>query len=163
LPEIICNTLPLQYLHQLNALHFLPALVKSITVPPAVQEELDVGRELGLDLPDLKSYEWVVVRRPASSPALPLITDLGPGEREVLALALESPESVCVIDDALARRVAGALGLRCTGTLGVLLETKRAGITTSVRPLLDQLQSLGFRLAGYARVAVLKLAGESND
>jgi uncharacterized protein len=147
LPEIICNTSPLQYLHQLSALHFLPALVKSITVPPAVQEELDAGRELGLDLPDLKIYEWVVVRRSASSLALPLITDLGPGEREVLALALESPESVCVIDDALARRVAGALGLRFTGTLGVLLETKRAGITTNVRPLLDQLQSLGFRLA----------------
>jgi predicted nucleic acid-binding protein len=72
---------------------------------------------------------------------------------------LESPESVCIVDDALARRVAGALGLRCTVTLGVLLETKRAGITTSVRPLLDQLQSLGFRLAGHTRVAVLKLAG----
>jgi predicted nucleic acid-binding protein len=114
-----------------------------------------------LDLPDLKIYEWVVVRRPASSLALPLITDLGPGEREVLALALESPESVCVIDDALARRVAGALGLRFTGTLGVLLETKRAGITTNVRPLLDQLQSLGFRLAEQTRIAVLKLAGES--
>jgi uncharacterized protein len=161
LPEIICNTSPLQYLHQLSALHFLPALVKSITVPPAVQEELDAGRELGLDLPDLKIYEWVVVRRPASSLALPLITDLGPGEREVLALALESPESVCVIDDALARRLAGALGLRFTGTLGVLLETKRAGITTNVRPLLDQLQSLGFRLAEQTRIAVLKLAGES--
>jgi hypothetical protein len=31
LSEIICNTSPLQYLHQLSALHFLPALVKSIT------------------------------------------------------------------------------------------------------------------------------------
>ena len=127
MPEIICNTSPLQYLHQLNALHFLPALVTSITVPPAVQDELDAGRELGLDLPDLKIYEWVVVRRPASSVALPLITDLGPGEREVLALALESPEAVCVIDDALARRVASALGLRFTGTLGILLDAKRAG------------------------------------
>jgi hypothetical protein len=36
-------------------------------------------------------YDWVVVRRPASSVALPLVTDLGPGEREVLALALELP------------------------------------------------------------------------
>jgi len=47
---------------------------------------------------------------------------------------LESPESVCVIDDSLARRIAGALGLRFTGTLGILLDAKRAGITTSVRP-----------------------------
>jgi predicted nucleic acid-binding protein len=122
LPEIICKTSPLQYLHQLGALHFLPALVKSITVPAAVQDELNTGRELGLDLPDLKSYEWVVVRRPASSVALRLITDLGPGEREVLALTLELADSICVIDDSLARRVANALGLRVTGTLGILLD-----------------------------------------
>lgn len=148
MPEIICNTSPLQYLHQLSALHFLPVLVKSITVPPAVQDELNTGRELGLDLPDLTRYDWVVVRRPAGSVALPLVTDLGPGEREVLALGLELPDAICVIDDSLARRVANALGLRVTGTLGILLDAKRAGLTTSVRPLLDQLQSLGFRLAG---------------
>ena len=44
LPEIICNTSPLQYLHQLSALHFLSALVKWITVPPAVQDELNADR-----------------------------------------------------------------------------------------------------------------------
>jgi hypothetical protein len=64
-----------------------------------------------------------------------LVTDLGPGEREVLALALESPDSVCILDDALA----------------------------AVRPFLDQLQRLRFRLASYTRVAVLQLAGESTD
>jgi predicted nucleic acid-binding protein len=63
LPEVICNTSPLQYLHQLGALHVLPALVKTITVPPAVQEELNIGRNLGLNLPDLKSLDWVVVRQ----------------------------------------------------------------------------------------------------
>lgn len=163
MPDIICNTSPLQYLHQIGALHFLPALVKSIIVPPAVQDELNAGRQVGLDLPDLKMYEWVSVRPPASSAALPLITDLGPGEREVLALALESPDAVCVLDDALARRVAGVLGLRVTGTLGILLDAKRAGIAANLRPLLDQLQSLGFRLAVHTRTAVLKLAGEGED
>jgi predicted nucleic acid-binding protein len=52
------------------------------------------------------------------------------------------------------------LQLRLTGTLGVLIDAKRAGIIPTVRPLLDQLQSLGFRLAPPARAAVLKLAGE---
>lgn len=163
MPEIICNTSPVQYLHQLGSLHFLPALVKSLTVPSAVQDELNAGRELGLDVPDLQIFEWVVVRRPASPVALLLITDLGPGEREVLALALESLDAVCVLDDSLARRVAGALGLRVTGTLGILLDAKQAGIVMNVRPLLDQLQNLGFRLAPHTRAAVLKLAGESTD
>lgn len=103
----------------------------------------------------------MVFRRPSSSIALPLVTDLGPGEREVLALALETPDSVCVLDDALVRQVAKTLQVRITGTLGVLIDAKRAGIIPAVRPLLDQLQSLRFRLAPRTRAAVLKLTGES--
>jgi uncharacterized protein len=143
-----------------GALHLLPALVKTIVIPPAVKAELDVGRTLRLNLPDLESLSWVVVRSPSSSMALPLVTDLGAGEREVLALALESPDSVCILDDALARQVAKTLQLRMTGTLGVLIDAKRAGIIPAVRPLLDQLQSLGFRAAAHTRAAVLELAGE---
>jgi predicted nucleic acid-binding protein len=163
LADIICNTSPLQYLHQVGALHLLPALVKTIIVPPAVKAELDIGRRLSLNLPDLESLSWVAVRPPSSSIALPLVTDLGPGEREVLALALESPDSVCILDDALARQVAKTLQLRITGTLGILIDAKRAGLISAVRPFLDQLQRLRFRLASHTRVAVLQLAGESTD
>jgi uncharacterized protein len=160
LAETICNTSPLQYLHQLGALHILPMLVKKIIVPPSVEEELIIGLGLGLSLPNLQELDWVTVRRPSSSIVLPLVTDLGPGEREVLALALETPDSVCILDDALARQVAKAMQLRVTGTLGVLIDAKRSGIIPSVCPLLDQLQSLGFRLATHTRTAVLHLAGE---
>lgn len=141
-------------------LHILPGLVKTVTIPPAVQEELNTGRSLGVSLPDLQRLDWIVVRGPSSPVTLSLVTDLGPGEREVLALALETPDTVCVLDDALARQVARTLQLRITGTLGVLIDAKRAGIIPTVRPLLDQLQSLGFRLAAHTRAAVLNLAGE---
>ncbi len=161
--EIISNTSPLQYLHQLGVLDVLPKLVTTITVPPAVQDELTAGRKLGLNLPDLNSLDWIIVRRPSSAVALPMVTDLGAGEREVLALALETADSVCVLDDALARQVASALQLRVTGTLGVLIDANRAGLLTAIRPQLDQLQSLGFRLAAYTRAAVLKIAGESTN
>ena len=90
MPEIISNTSPLQYLHQLGVLDVLPKLVTAVTVPPAVQDELTAGRKLGLNLPDLISLDWITVRRPSSSAALPMVTDLGAGEREVLALALET-------------------------------------------------------------------------
>jgi len=74
--------------------------------------------------------------------------------------ALELREAVVVLDDALARRVAETLGLNVTGTLGLLLDAKRAGLITAVGPLLDQLEALRFRLAPHTRTAVLKLAGE---
>jgi len=161
LPEVICNTSPIQYLHQLGVLHVLPALAGGITAPPTVVDELSRGRALGVSLPDLAAMNWVTIRRPVSAAALPLATDLGPGETEVLMLALESSDAVVVLDDALARLAAKTLGIRLTGTLGVLLDAKRAGLISAVRPLLDQLQELRFRLAPYTRAAVLKLAGEA--
>ena len=160
MPEVICNTSPLQYLHQLEQLHILPGLVRSVIVPPAVIDELSHGRERGYSLPDPHSLEWITVRSPVSAPALRLIHDLGPGESEVLALALETTDSVVILDDALARQQAETLGLALTGTLGLLLDAKRTGLVPELRPLLDQLQKLRFRLSQHTRTAVLKLAHE---
>lgn len=75
-------------------------------------------------------------------------------------LGIESKDAVVVLDDTLARRVAETLGLRLTGTLGLLLDAKRAGLIPLVSPLLDQLQALRFRVALHTRTTVLKLAGE---
>jgi len=160
LPDIICNTSPIQYLHQLELLPTLRILAGRMIVPPAVVDELAEGRALGMNLPDLTTFDWVAVRRPVSELAVPLVTDLGPGETEVLMLGLELREAVVVLDDTLARRVAEILGLRLTGTLGLLLDAKRAGLIMAVSPLLDQLHALRFRVAPNTRAAVLKLAGE---
>ncbi len=160
MPEVISNTSPMQYLHQLGLLHLLPALVSQVIVPPAVVAELAAGRSRGINLPDPANLQWVAVRQPISAPALPLAVGLGPGEREVLALALESSDAIVVLDDQLARQTALTFGLRLTGTLGVLLDAKKRGLINEIAPMLDQLQSLRFRLAPQTRAAVLKLAGE---
>lgn len=160
MPEIICNTSPLQYLHQLGLLDVVSAIVGQLTIPPAVVAEIEHGKARGVDLPDLHKLDWVLIRTPQSRTSVPLVTDLGPGETEVLMLALEAPEAIVVLDDALARQLAEALGLRLTGTLGLLLDAKQAGLVPALAPLLDQLQALRFRLAPQTRTAVLKLAGE---
>lgn len=160
MPEVVCNTSPFQYLHQLRLLHLLPELLGEVIVPPAVLEELGEGRRRGVDLPDPGQFDWVILRRPVSMAALPLVTDLGSGEREVLALALESPGAVVILDDGLARRTAEFLGIPFTGTLGILIDAKRAGLVPAITPILNQLNALRFRLAPHTRTAVLKLAGE---
>ncbi len=160
--KIICDTSVLQYLHQLELLHILPALSEDVIIPPAVAEEVAVGQELGVSLPDVAELDWITLREPVSTAALPLITELGPGEAEVLILALECPENVVVLDDALARRVAHMLDLSLTGTLGLLIDAKRAGLIEAVEPYLDRLEALRFRLAERTRLAVLRLAGETS-
>lgn len=160
MPEVISDISPLQYLTQINLLHILPALAGRIIVPQAVVEELAQGRAAGLSLPDPSVIEWMIIRRSVGASALAIVTDLGPGETETLLLALESQDALVILDDALARRIAKTQGIRVIGTLGVLLEAKRAGHVPLIRPYLDQLDTLRFRLASHTREAVLKLACE---
>ncbi len=122
MPEVVCNTSPLQYLHQIGQLRILPALAGSIIVPISVQAELDAGIAKGLDLPKIENLNWIQIRAPISVKAASLITDLGPGESQVLMLALETPGSIALLDDGLARRVAIARGIPIKGTLGLLLD-----------------------------------------
>ena len=89
-----------------------------------------------------------------------MIHDLGPGEAEVLALALETQNSLVILDDALARREAVLQKIPLTGTLGLLLDAKRAERISEIKPLLDQLQTLRFRLAAHTYDAILRQAGE---
>jgi predicted nucleic acid-binding protein len=65
-----------------------------------------------------------------------------------------------ILDDGLARQVASMLSIRFRGTLGLLLDAKAAGLVNAVKPFLDQLQGLGFRLHSSTRETILDLAGE---
>jgi predicted nucleic acid-binding protein len=157
--EAVSNTSPLQYLHQADVLDLLPRLYDLVLVPTPVLAELDEGRSRGVALPDVRGLPWVTVVDPPAPQILPLAPDLGPGERSALALAAIRGLLV-ILDYALARRHAALLGLRCTGTLGILIQAKRKGHLPAVRPVLDRLESLRFRLDAVTRASALDLAGE---
>ena len=158
--EIICNTSPLQYLHQLGLLNLLPDLAEKIIVPSAVFAEIEIGRENAVDLPDLLNPNWIEIRQAKSLAILPPLIDLGAGETEVLALALELPDAIAILDDLLARKAAERLGIKIIGTLGILLEAKRNNLILKISPILGELEKLRFRVSLQTREAVLKLASE---
>jgi hypothetical protein len=64
--------------------------------------------------------------------------DLGPGELATIALALENPHCIVLLDDAAARRIAQAAKLQVWGTLKILLEAKAHGLTERIAPVLEQ-------------------------
>lgn len=161
MPEAIADTSPLQYLFQLELLDILPTLYGHVLVPEAVFREISAGRARGVALPALESFPWIGRRRVSSAPVLPLVPDLGAGEREVLALAVEVTDPLVLLDDALARRFARRLEIPMTGTVGLLLKAKQIGRIERVGPFLDRLDELNFRLDEATRISVLKLAGES--
>jgi predicted nucleic acid-binding protein len=90
-----------------------------------------------------------------------LSLDLGPGELAAMALALENPTHVILLDDLLARRTAQAAGLIVWGTLKVLLEGKAQGLTHKIEPFVSRLDNAGMWLADEIRQRILALAGES--
>lgn len=160
MPEIVCNTTPLQYLHQAGVIGIIPALYGRILVPKAVADEIAVGLNAGVNLPDLVSLEWIEIREVRGS-SWPMPRDIHRGEAEVIALAGSLDDSLMILDDLAARRHAQLLGLKFTGTLGILLKAKKSGILDSVLPVVDCLEQLGFRLAANTRREFLNLAGES--
>ena len=82
------------------------------------------------------------------------------GESSALALALETPNSVVILDDYKARKIAERLGITFTGTIGVIIKAKLNGIIPSVKPLLEKIKRTDFRLSAEIETQALKEADE---
>jgi len=157
---VISNTSPLFYLHGLGQLKLLRNLYQNIIVPEAVVEELRVGKKQGEEVPDVSNYNWIKIRSVHIPEVISLITDLGPGEAQVLTLALENPDSLVILDDRLAREIAKTANVRVTGTAGILLKAKQEGHIEAVKPFLDKLIQINFRLSNDLVNTILRLANE---
>ncbi|MEZ5584648.1 MAG: DUF3368 domain-containing protein [Candidatus Competibacteraceae bacterium] len=82
----------------------------------------------------------------------PLVTalreHLDAGEAETLALAVECPPALVLMDEREGRHTAQRLGIKTVGVVGVLIEAKVRGLIPQVGPLLEQLrQEAGFFLS----------------
>lgn len=74
-----------------------------------------------------------------------LLNELDLGEASAIALAVQNPNSLLVLDDLAARKVAHRRNLPFIGTLGVLTRAKSMGVIGSVTPYKQRLIENGFR------------------
>lgn len=158
--RVVSNTSPLLYLYQVGQIELLPKLYGSVMIPPAVQDELGRGKEIGAAVPDVETFPWIEIRPLPDATLLPTITDLGPGEAEAIALALFHPGSLLILDDDLGRRIARLNRITFTGTLGVLIKAKQAGLLPKVAPILAALQQTSMWLGRDLIQLVLSETGE---
>lgn len=159
--KAVSNTSPLLYLYRIGGIEWLPRLFDEVWTPEAVKNELQAGRNKGYDVPNPNDYSWLNVVNPKSTPSEWLALDLGVGEIAAMALALENPDRVVLLDDMLARRTAQVAGLQVWGTLKVLLEAKSHGIIEKVEPHVSKLSNSGMWISSEIKERILKLAGES--
>ena len=101
--KAICDTSPLQYLHQIGFLHLLAEFYAETLIPPAVVSELERGKAIGVDLPDVRELPWLKIQGPEGMDKVLTVADLGAGEKEVLALGLQLPGAVVILDERLGR------------------------------------------------------------
>lgn len=162
MPDVITisNTSPLLYLHLVGQLDLFPILYGQVIVPPAVEAELEVGGQKGISVPVLAKFPWVQIRQVTAHELIPLVTDLGRGEAEVIGLGLEHPGSRLILDDTLGRRIAKLWHLQITGTLGVVVKAKQQGVLTAVKPVIYALRHAGLWLSDELIHYALAEAGE---
>ena len=123
---IVCDTGPLIHLSEANAIYLLK-LAGGILISPAV------AAEFTRNLPNEKLPDWVQIHEltPQSESQVRRWIkndDVGMGEAEAIALALQQHSDWLLTDDAQARHFAESLRLEVHGSIGVLLWAVASGI-----------------------------------
>ncbi|MCK4525784.1 DUF3368 domain-containing protein [candidate division WOR-3 bacterium] len=135
--KVVVDTSCLIALESIGIIKILCELYKEVVIPDSVLKEFG---KLTLKCIKLKKVE---------EPLLNLLghkLNLGRGEAEVTTFAFRNKEYLPVIDDMKARNIAKELGLKITGTVGLLARAERKGIISSAYKESLKLRKKGFYL-----------------
>ncbi|PSR04311.1 MAG: DUF3368 domain-containing protein [Bacteroidetes bacterium SW_10_40_5] len=129
-------------------------LLKSLYSQTLITEE--VANEYGYSIP-----EWMSIQSPKDQSYLGVLKrSVNQGEASIMVLALETKNSIVSIDYRKARKKAGEMGVKVTGTLGIIYRAKQAGLINSVKQKIAALKRVNFRISSDIEDEMLRLAGE---
>jgi uncharacterized protein len=162
---VVSDTSPVSALVVMGWLDWLRRRWQVVHVPEMVWQELR-RRSSPADwetLEDARCKGWLQVVTVADFPPLPpQAADLHAGECEALALAMELQAEWLLMDEREGRLVAQSMGIKVTGTVGIVLWAKTEGLIPSVREALKELRrQAGFFLKDELIEAAAREAGES--
>jgi predicted nucleic acid-binding protein len=160
MPLIVSDAGPLIALSRINRLGLLRELVHEVVVPDTVVQELQLDRSRpGVEglAEALRKDRWVMAGIPADTRPIP---GLGGGESAAIRLA-EEMRCPLLIDERRGRIVAHKHGIAIIGTGRVLIAAKQKGLIDSVGPILQALQTAGYRLSDDLCARLRELAGEA--
>lgn len=158
--NVVSDSSPLIALAAINSLDLLRALFGSILIPNEVYNEVVVrGR---YPATAVATIPWITRRTVTDVQQVAQFRNAGldQGESEAIALALELPANLLLVDEIAARKIARQHGLAITGVVGVLIYAKDAGLIVAIKPLLGKLVAAGFYCSPRLIAQALELAGE---
>lgn len=138
--RIVVDTGPIVALSRGGATPAIARMPIEFLSPMEIRRELDKGPPAGREPVD---FTWVrFVPRTAPLNAL-AVSSLDEGEAAVIQLALDEQIPTVCIDERKGRRHALAVGLKVTGTLGILGRAKALGLIPAVRPHVQKMLAGG--------------------
>ena len=159
MPNVVSNTTPIISLLKLSRLDILQELYSEISIPFAVFEEIEAGKNKGY-YQDLSKIKWINIVKIQDKKALKYFLDLDAGESEAIVLATEIGADLIIIDEKLGRFHAKHADLKVTGTIGILIKAKNQGILKELKPLLYELIEKDVWISETLIGEILKQAGE---
>lgn len=154
--SVVSDASALINLARIGELELLHQLYGELLIPEAVWREVVIEGAGQPGAEEVRTASWIETRGVANKSLVrALQQELGAGEAEAIALAMEMGANLLLMDERLGRETARHLGLHYVGLIGVLIAAKRKGLTDAVKSRLDALREMaGFRVseALYTRV-----------
>lgn len=157
---VISDTSSISNLIQIGRLDLLHQLFGQIIITTSVFEELSV---IEIQRQALLEISWIEIKTPHNQTLVnSLLKDLDVGEAESIVLAIELGAKHLIIDEFKGRIVAENLGINIVGVLGILIMAKNNGLIPVVKPIIEELLQVGFRLNQQLIAKVLNKLDETH-
>jgi len=143
--KLIINASPIIFLAKIDLIHYLPYLFEDIIIPTGVFNEVLAHED--------EASHWIKNHGKQYISVLDLIPpdiyawDLGRGETEVIAAALNLKDCAVGLDDQAARNCALSYQLKTIGTIGLILRAQKKEVIKDGEPYLNKLIESGYRIS----------------
>lgn len=148
--SIIADTSCFILLSKINEIRLLKLPGRNVLTTPQIAQEFNNPLPRWIEITDPTKYKMKETIR----------MNLDKGEASAIALAMTVENSILIIDDLKARKIADRLNIRYSGTLGLILRAKQEGILPAVKPIIKKIDATNFRIDKKLLSTVLEEARE---
>ncbi len=162
---VVADTSPLIAIAIMGLFPELYTLFSRVIVPEAVVQECihDLSKPQSIIIKQALSENAIQQQKVINTQACQLLGQiLDPGEAEAICLAKQLG-AVALIDEKAGRKIAAREGVKCIGSLFVLIKAKQNGSIASVVPLIKRLVEHGYYLNSSLIETVLLACNELNE
>ncbi len=143
--KFIINASPIIFLAKIELINYLPDLFEDIIIPKGVYNEVIAHDDQASRWIKNHGKEYLSVLD--NIPGDIYAWDLGRGETEVIASALNMKDCAVGLDDQAARNCALSYRLKIIGTIGLILRAQKIEVIKDGESYLNKLIESGYRIS----------------